>query len=165
MNLQEAAEWAASQEWVYARSYSKTFPHYYTTRSRCKSAKDFEAFLWCIRRNGRLKQFFKKQYIYLELSGLEFWEMGRPIPAVQVLNKAPINDAASYRNPPPSPEEDRLLKQKLKDREVFLAALLRKDSPSEREQKQIKFLMDSQRRVHGGGKNIVDHSSLTIRYE
>jgi hypothetical protein len=165
MNEQEAKNWVSSQKWVFAKSYSKTFPHCYTTRDRCISIPDFESFLRHIREYGKLKSFFKKQYIYLEIDGLEYWEMGRPIPAVQVLNRAPIDDAARYRNPLPVMGSEELIKDKLSKREDYLHGLLKKTSLTTKEQKQLAFLMNNQRRIHGGGKNILDHSSLEVRYE
>lgn len=169
MTLEEAEQWIAEQEFVYAKSYSDTFPHHYTTRSRCDQDK-FEAFLQLIRIEGIVKSFFKKQYLYLELGEYEYWEMGRPIPAVQVLNRATINDDADYRHPPPSEYDAELLKNKLASREQHLAFLLRKAkvSPEEitpTEQRKIAFLMDSKRRIHGGGKNIIDHATVKLRYE
>lgn len=91
--------------------------------------------------------------------------MGRPIPAVQVLNRAVINDYAKYRYPNPTPEQESILKNKLNEREIVLQELLGLTNPSVKDKEKITFLVDSERRIHGGGKNIIDHYTLPIRYE
>ena len=164
MNIEEAKIWIAKQEFVNAKSYEKTYPHCYTTRSRCDE-NEFMAFLWLIRYNGKLKTFYSKQYIYLELDDYEYWEMGRPIPAVQVLNRAIINDNAKYRKPFPTKEEETILKTTLLQREIELECLLNKTNKTEEDNRKIKFLMNSERRINGGGKNIIDHFKIKTKYE
>lgn len=165
MIIEEAKKFVNSCEWVYAKSYSKTFPHFYTTRDRINNDELFEEFLNCLREHSKLKSFYSKQYLYLELDGFEYWEMGRPIKAVQVLNKAQINDAMKYRYPNPTQEEELSLKNKLKQRDIYLYNLLKKENKTERDLSHIKFLLNNERRIHGGGKNIIDHSSLPIKYQ
>lgn len=164
-NIEWAKEWISQQEFVEAKSYSMTFPHFYTTRNRCNE-KEFEMFLDLIRYYGKLKSFFTKQYLYLEINGFEYWEMGRPIKAVQVLNKAKIDDTQSYRKTPIGINDELTLKNKLAEREVYLDFLLSKNEKelNKTDLKSINFLMDTKRRIHGGGKNIIDHSSLKIKY-
>lgn len=165
MTLQEASEFIANVPWVFSKSYEKTLPHYYTTRDRVNDDARFEEFLQLVRQEGKLKTFYKKQYIYLELDGYEYWEMGRPIKAVHVLNKCQIDDTKKYRFPAPKKFDEELLKRKLQQREDYLALLLHLKEPSITEQKHIDFLMNTTRRIDGGGKNIIDHSNLQIRYE
>lgn len=164
MTLDEAKEWVDRQEFVYAKSYAQTLPHHYTTRDRCDE-KEFEQFLSLVRIHGKLKPFYKKQYLYLELGEYEYWEMGRPIKAVQVLNRAKIDDSAKYRSIKPSQYDESILKNKLNIRELYLNALLLKKTKTDVDERQIKFLLDNRRRIHGGGKNIIDHSNIEVRYE
>lgn len=164
MNKTEALNFVNNANWVYAKSYSKTFPHFYTTRDR-NDEKQFEEFLYYIRENSILKKFYSKEYLYLELDGYEYWEMGRPIKAVQVLNRAKINDDAKYRFPAPPKENEAILKEKLKIRDDYVDNLLSKKEKTEKDVLQLKFLLDNKRRIHGGGKNIIDNSKLKIRYE
>lgn len=159
-----ASNWIKEQEFVYAKSYDKTFPHYYTTKDRCNDI-DFIKFLQIVRKYGVLKSFYKKQYLYLELDGYEYWEMGRPIKAVQVLNKALINDDAKYRKYYVDANDELLLKSKLMIRDKYLDCLLNKNHITLLDQKKINFLLDNQRRIHGGGKNIIDNANQKIRYE
>ena len=164
MNLNWAADWIKEQDFVYAKSYSKTFPHYYTTRNRCDEFY-FELFLKTIREYGNVKSFFSNQYVYLELDGFEYWEMGRPINCVQVLNKAPINDLAYYRKKRVSSEDEKILKAKLNMRECYIQELINKKDKTEKDHNQLEFLFNTTRRIHGGGKNIIDHSKIDVRYE
>ena len=165
MTLDEAKYWISKQRWVIAKSYSKTFPHVYTTRDRCKDEFEFEEFIALIRDKGIVKTFFMKQYVYLEIDGEEFWEMGRPIKSVQVLNRTKINDNALYRLPKPLQCDAMKLKAKLNKRECVMQQLLNKQNPTIEEINSITFLMNSERRIHGGGKNIIDHSDIELRYE
>ena len=164
MTLEEAAVWVSEQEFVYAKSYAKTLPHHYTTRDRC-NVEEFEAFLSLIRHHGKLKPFYKKQYMYLELDDYEYWEMGRPLKAVQVLNRAKIDDTAHYRKVQPNQYDEEILRSKLILRDLYLSALLLVESKSEKDEREVRFLLDNQRRIHGGGKNIIDHSTIEVRYE
>lgn len=164
MELEEAKIWIEQQEFVVAKSYEKTFPHFYTTRDRCEFYM-FELFLHCIRKHGKVKSFYRKQYVYLELGGFEYWEMGRPIPAVQVLNKAKINDNAKYRIPTPTEEQSEILKAKLNEREKELFRINQKEIKTEKDFAIIDFLMNTERRIHGGGKNIIDDYKINVKYE
>lgn len=165
MTLKEAEDFINSVPWVFSKEYKDTLPHYYTTRDRVNNDSLFEDFLKLVRKEGKLKTFFKKQYIYLEVNGYEYWEMGRPIKAVQVINRCQIDDEKHYRFPKATIEDEQLLKSKLLQREIYLEELLKTDLPVKAQQKQIDFLLNSTRRIHGGGKNIIDNSKLQVRYE
>lgn len=97
MNRKEAEQFVADSEWVYAKSYSSTFPHEYTTRDRVKDDQRFDDFIRYIRDNAILKSFFNKVYLYCEIGEWEYWEMGRPIKTVVVINRAKIDDTKDYR--------------------------------------------------------------------
>jgi hypothetical protein len=165
MTKEEAIDFLNSCKWNEAKSYSDTFPHFYTTRKLINNDKLFELFLKYLRKNSIIKKFYSKQYLYLELNDFEYWEMGRPIKAVEVLNKALIKDDEFYRYPFPAKEEEDKLKHKLNLRDSYLENLLKKNNVNQNELEEIKFLMNTERRIHGGGKNIIDHSSLEIKYK
>ena len=164
MNLKEAEDWVQQQEWVWAKSYAESYPHFYTTRQLSENENEFEDFIRLIRRKGILKSFWKKQYLYLPIGEYEYWEMGRPIRAVQVLNKGKIDDTRKFRLKV-NPADEIKIKQTFQEREIYLENLLSKQNLSETERKHLDFLMDTTRKIHGGGKNIIDHSNLKIRYE
>lgn len=153
-----------SINWTYAKSYSKTFPHYYTTKDKFNNNELFEKIIYYIREYSTLKRFNQKQYLYYEGNEFEYWEMGRPLKAVQVLNKALIKDDAAYRLPIP----DQTLKLKLittlKDRDDYVEFLMNKNR-NEKEERELNLLLCTIRRINGGGKNIIDHSRMIFRRE
>jgi hypothetical protein len=91
--------------------------------------------------------------------------MGRPIPCVQVLNRAASVSLIENAQEEANGYITETLKNKLKERELYLRNLLSKDVKSESDYRQIKFLMNTERRIHGGGHNIIDNYLQSIKYE
>ena len=157
--LEEAEEFISSEPWVYAKSYSKTFPHYYTTRDRVKNDALFESFIEYMRENAKIKSFHSKQYLYFENDGFEYWEMGRPKRAVQVINKAKIQDEKMYRYPQPQKRDRKILLNRLKERDKYLDWLIDIPNKTQEQMEELKFLMNSQRK----SPNIMDHSEKPFK--
>jgi len=80
--------------------------------------------------------------------------MGRPLKAIQVINKGPIDDTKPYRFPAPKEGDRDLLLNRLKERDIYLDKLLSKKDKTEEDQFEILFLMNSER----GSDNILDNS-------
>lgn len=158
MTEEEFRAFIESVEWVFAKSYSETYPHSYTTRDRVGNDAYFEKFIYYARENAVLKSFYSKQYLYFELDGFEYWEMGRPLKAIQVLNKAPINDDKKYRFPAPAKEDRDILLHKLKTRDLYVKHLLSIKRNIEQEQ-ELVWLMQNQRK----SANIIDYSKKQIK--
>lgn len=165
MNIQEANHFLAQQDFVFAKSYSDSFPHCYLQRRKCTDESGFEDFIRLIRKEGTVYSFFKKQYVYLEIDGFVYWEMGRPIPCVQVLNKAPVESLAKNGQFKVDSDIAFILISKLNQREFYLQSLIDKEVKTDQDLRQIEFLMDTKRRIHGGGKNIIDNYKTEIVYE
>ena len=165
MDLNEVREFLNSQKWTNAKSYEATYPHFYLNRNNSTDASRFITVIEYIRANGIVKSFHSKQYIYLEIDGFEYWDMGRPSITTIILNKAKINDDAKYRKPKVSIENCNLLRNKIISRDRYLYSLLDKEMKTEQDIRQIKFLLDTNRRIEGGGKNIIDNFNQTIIYE
>lgn len=165
MNIEEAKEFLIDQEFTFAKSYADTFPHTYLQRKKCNNEDKYEMFLSLIRSKGIVYTFFSKQYVYLEIDGFVYWEVGRPIKCVQVLNKAPKETLVKNNQKIAYKDIAKELLDKLKHREQYLDNLLKKESPTEVDLMQIEFLTDTQRRIHGGGKNIIDNYKIEVRYE
>lgn len=165
MTVEEAKEFLSYQDFIFAKSYADTFPHSYLQRKKCKEEDKYEDFLHLIREQGKVYHFFSKQYVYLEINGFLYWEVGRPIKCVQVLNKVSKQRIIELKQYEASINITNELKRKLKERETYLNNLLKKTEITKQNQKQIEFLMDTQRRIHGGGKNIIDNYKTEIRYE
>lgn len=165
MTIEEAKEFLSEQQFTFAKSYADTFPHYYLQRKKCNNEKKYEDLLQLIRKDGKVYHFFKKQYVYLEINGFVYWEVGRPIKCVQVINKVSKKRLIELNQYEANEEVSKILKSKLKKRENYVDNLLNKEVKTSKDIREIKFLMDTQRRIHGGGKNIIDNYKLDIRYE
>ncbi len=165
MTIKEAKKFLSEQNFTFAKSYEKTYPHYYLQRKKTSDEKKYEKFISLIRDKGEVYHFYSKQYIYLEIDGFIYWEMGRPIKCVQVLNKAAKESLILNNQYKANEYISNELKTKLKYRETYLDQLLNKNKKTIQEENQIRFLMNTQRRIHGGGKNIIDDYKKTIRYE
>lgn len=165
MTLQEVEHWLDKQSWTFAESYAKTFPHWYISKNTIDDKESFVSIIKYIRRNGVVKHFHSKQYIYLEVGKYEYWDMGRPDRATIILNKAIIEENKKYRYRKVNKEDEETLKKKIIQRDDYLETLLSKNTLTEFEEKHLTFLMNTTRKIHGGGKNIIDHSKINVVYE
>ena len=136
MDLEEARRFIEEHEWIYAKTYADTFPHEYTVRKKAKDNERFDLFIKFMRDNSKIKSFFKKEYLYCEIDGIEYWEMGRPISNVEVINRAPINDNADYRFPSPHKENWQKLYDALEEREKRVNELQAKEKKGEITEKE-----------------------------
>lgn len=165
MTTQEAKQFLSEQQFTFAKSYAETYPHYYLQRKKSTDENKYESFLNLIREEGIVYHFYSKQYIYLEIDDFVYWEMGRPIKCVQVLNKVAKQRLIKLNQLQASEEVSKELKIKLKEREIYLDSLLNKKNKTSRDKIQIEFLLNTQRRIHGGGKNIIDNHKINVKYE
>jgi hypothetical protein len=165
MTLEEARQFLSDQEFTFAKSYANTFPHYYLQRKKCTNEKKYEEFLQLIRDQGKVYHFYKKQYVYLEINGFVYWEVGRPIKCVQVLNKVAKQKLFELNQHEANEQITNELKSKLNQRDLYLDKLLNIENKTQQDKRKIQFLMDTKRRIHLGGKNIIDNYKQEIRYE
>jgi hypothetical protein len=165
MTIEEVQSFLDRQNWVFAKSYAKTFPHSYLRKTDIEEQETFVDVIKYIRRNGKVKKFYTKHYVYLEIGKYEYWDMGRPDRTTIILNRAEINDNARYRFPMPTDEEEEMLRMKLITRDEYLNALISKDFLTDQDKRQLEFLMNTTRRVEGGGKNIIDNAHIKVKYE
>lgn len=165
MNIEMARAFISCNTFVFAKSYAKTYPHEYLQRNKCNDVQHYEEFIKLIRDIGKVYFFHSKQYIYLEIDKYVYWEMGRPIPCVQVLNRAAAISLIQNAQEEANAYITETLKNKLNERELYLQKLLCKDVKSEADNRQIQFLMNTERRIHGGGHNIIDNYLQSIKYE
>ena len=160
MNYKEVKQVIEAVEWTFAKTYADSYPHEYTLRERVGDDELFDDLIRFMREKAKIKNFYGKQYLYFELDGKEYWEMGRPTRAVKVLNRAPIDDSKEYRSEYPKPTEkdkERLL-EKLKQRDRYVEYLLDKNNRTNHEEVQLKYLLNS---AQGSG-NVIDHSKKKV---
>lgn len=144
-NDEEARKFIQKANWKYSEEYKNSFPHSYTKKTE-ENKEEFEAFIKYIRKKGVLKSFYYKQYLYLELDGEEYWEMGRPTKAVLILNRAKINDEAPYRRYKPTKQEETIIKKKLEERDKHINSLIQKKNRTINEEYALKRLLDNRRK-------------------
>lgn len=84
----------ASRSWREAKTYAETIPHSYTVR---KGAGDleFEEAAAFIRQHGAPRRFGRRNFVYLELDGWEFWTMGAPLGDTTILNRQSVAQRAA----------------------------------------------------------------------
>ena len=165
MNKQQVIDFLDKQNWIFAESYAQTYPHCYINKNKLEDKEGFVEVIQFIRRNGIVKQFYSKQYIYLEIGEYEYWDMGRPDRATIILNKAIIDDTKTYRHIKVANEDQEMLKKKIIERDDYLASLIAKNNLTDFEERHLNFLMNTTRKIEGGGKNIIDHSKINVVYE
>lgn len=164
LTLKAVNEFLKKAPWVYAKSYSESFPHFYTTRDRVKNDYLFESFIEFMRENAKIKSFYSKQYLYYENEDFEYWEMGRPKKAVQVINKAIIQDQKNYRYPEPQKIDRDILLNRLKERDTYLNQLISLPDKTPVQDKELKFLMNGERQgPYSKTSNVMDHSKTPFK--
>jgi len=90
-----ARAYVAAVSWTWAKTYAKTFPHWYTVRSRMPELdSEFCWFAQFIRDFGMPAKFFRNTHIYLELDGWKYWTMGNPITktSTRIINREEIKN-------------------------------------------------------------------------
>ncbi len=78
--------------WIEAKSYSKTAPHEYLVFDKLDSESqvDFINFVMLIREKGYPERFWKKIFFYYDINGYKYWTMGNPIEETIILNRVKI---------------------------------------------------------------------------
>lgn len=94
MNISDVKNFIERQNWICARTFSKTFPHEYILKERLKHGdkKLFIEVIKYIRKRGEEKHFFKKKYIYFYLGDKKYWDNGCSLKDTRILNRANIDN-------------------------------------------------------------------------
>ena len=83
---EELSDFIASQKWIFAKTYAKTWPHEYIVREQV----DEELFLQLvrhIREHGYEGHFYRKKITYFDADGMVYWTMGAPINETTIINR------------------------------------------------------------------------------
>ena len=86
----------AAQSWTFAKTYAKTWPHWYIVRKNVDEASFLE-FVKIIRNNGYKGKFYNKEIIYYDLDEYTYWTMGAPIEETTIINRALKKDTYEER--------------------------------------------------------------------
>ncbi len=82
--------------WVFAKTYSKTWPHEYVVRDKVDENR-FVDFVMHIRTHGYIGKFFTKDIIYFNDSNMVYWTMGAPIGETTIINRCRKDQTYEYR--------------------------------------------------------------------
>ncbi len=85
-----------SSNWIFAKNYAATWPHYYIVREK-EDENLFIQMVEHIRRFGYEGQFYKMKLIYFEEDGYVYWTMGAPIEETTIINRCTKENTYEYR--------------------------------------------------------------------
>ncbi len=88
--------WLESQDWIFAKTYAKKWPHDYLVRERV----DEDMFLKAVvhtRVNGYIGKFYKSKIPYFDEDGYVYWTMGAPLDITIILNRCRLEQTYEYR--------------------------------------------------------------------
>ena len=92
----EVREFVATETWVFAKTYAKTWPHEYLVRDRVD--KDvFVQLVRHIRENGYQGCFYRKPITYFDEDSMTYWTMGAPIEETTIINRCPKENTYAER--------------------------------------------------------------------
>ena len=85
-----------NSNWIFAKTYAKTWPHEYIVRDKVDENK-FVEFVRHIRANGYLGKFYTTDITYLDYSNMVYWTMGEPINETTIINRCRKEQSYEYR--------------------------------------------------------------------
>jgi len=85
-----------SQDWIFAKTYAKTWPHEYIVRDKVDEAL-FVKLVEHIRSNGYIGKFYKMDITYFDEDGMVYWTMGDPIETTTIINRCTKEQSYEYR--------------------------------------------------------------------
>ena len=85
-----------NSDWVFAKTYAKTWPHEYIIRDQVDEDR-FVELVRHIRDQGYLGKFYVKDITYLDCSNLVYWTMGESIEETTVINRCRKEQSYEYR--------------------------------------------------------------------
>jgi len=85
-----------SQNWIFAKTYAKTWPHEYIVRDQVDEAL-FVELAEHIRSNGYVGKFYKMDITYFDENGVVYWTMGDPIETENIINRCTKEQSYEYR--------------------------------------------------------------------
>ena len=82
-------DFVSSNNWIFAKTYAKTSPHWYVVKEDCDQ-KLFEWAIIFIRKNGKVEYYQGYHYTCFRYEGYKYWTMGDPVKLTQVINRAKL---------------------------------------------------------------------------
>jgi len=85
-----------NQNWIFAKTYAKTWPHEYIVRSKVDETL-FVELVEHIRANGYVGKFYEMDITYFDEDGIVYWTMGDPIETTTIINRCNKEQSYEYR--------------------------------------------------------------------
>jgi len=83
---QELKNFIKESNWIFAKTYAKTWPHEYIVRDKVDKGL-FIKMVEHIRANGYVGKFYKMDITYFDEDGMVYWTMGAPIDDTTIINR------------------------------------------------------------------------------
>ncbi len=74
------------QEWTFAKTYAKTWPHEYIVREKVDEGL-FVDLVHHIRMHGYKGRFYRKSITYFDEGGMVYWTMGESVDITTIINR------------------------------------------------------------------------------
>lgn len=87
MTAQQFEEFCGRVKWHWAKSYERTYPHWYCVREEVGDV-EFEDAVQFIRENKIDRFFFKRLFGYYDRGAYTYWTMGDPLSDTRIINRA-----------------------------------------------------------------------------
>jgi len=89
-------DFVTEEEWIFAKTYAKTWPHEYIVRNRVEEILFLELVKF-IREHGYKGKFYSKDITYYDWDNIVYWTMGDPIEETTIINRCPKEKSYEYR--------------------------------------------------------------------
>ena len=93
---QELKKFIKESNWIFAKTYAKTWPHEYIVRDKVDKSL-FIKMVEHIRANGYVGKFYKMDITYFDEDGMVYWTMGAPIDDTTIINRCAKEQSYEYR--------------------------------------------------------------------
>ena len=92
MTKEEIQGFIDRTNWVFAKTYAKTWPHEYILKERLSDQEqnEFDKFVTVINRDGVKEKFHTEIYTYFYFGEWKYWAMGEPDGPPDIINRAKI---------------------------------------------------------------------------
>ena len=93
---QELKNSIKESNWIFAKTYAKTWPHEYIVRDKVDKGLSIKM-VEHIRANGYVGKFYKMDITYFDEDGMVYWTMGAPIDDTTIINRCAKEQSYEYR--------------------------------------------------------------------
>lgn len=93
---EELRRFISNENWTFAKTYAKTWPHEYLVRDRVDEDL-FVDMVTHIRTHGYQGTFYRRKITYFDEAGHVYWTMGEPLDECKIINRCIKENTYEYR--------------------------------------------------------------------